>query len=77
MTAKVISSCQPQSQWIELTGITEVCRFGIWSSTEDGTESWCNINDTIVFQVYQLVLSVSPITQIDAVRVELPRHLLS
>src|SRR5271156_861961 len=55
----------------ELTGIAEICRFRIWSSTENSTEIRSDVNDTIVFQVDQLGLSVSGIRPHDATTDEL------
>jgi hypothetical protein len=50
---------QASRELTELTGIAEIGRFCIWSSTKNGTEIWRDVNDAIVFQVDQLGYSVS------------------
>lgn len=61
MTENIISGGRSQRKPAKLTGVTEICRFSIWSPAEDGTKTWCNVNDAIVFQVNQLVIPVSRI----------------
>ena len=62
---------QATKESTELTGIAEICRFRIWSSTKNGTKIRSDINDAIIFQVDQLSLSVSEIRPHNATTNEL------
>jgi hypothetical protein len=62
---------QASKESTELTGIAEICRFRIWSSTKNSTKIRSDINDAIVFQVDQLGFTVSGIKLQDATTDEL------